>query len=219
MTVHGRRPLRHTLPLMELIEIIGWTGSAVLVVSLLQTRVVRLRLINLVGCLVLIGYNWVVGVWPMVGLNVVLAVINVVYLWRMLSTRHDERSYSVIEVDPDDRYLAHVLAVHREDIVRHNPGFVHDPAAGHASFLVVRGDETVGVVLVRDAGDGVAQVVLDYVTPRYRDLSPGEFVYRTSEVFTSRGYRKVLTPAGMVAPYYARIGFRQEGPHWALDLV
>ena len=69
---------------MNWIEVLGWVGSAILVVSLLQTRVLRLRWINLVGCLVLIGYNAVVGVWPMVGLNVVLALINVVYLWLSL---------------------------------------------------------------------------------------------------------------------------------------
>jgi hypothetical protein len=204
---------------MEIIEVIGWVGSAVLVISLLQTRVVRLRLINLVGCLILLGYNWVIGVWPMVGLNVVLALINVVYLWRLLSTRHDQRSYTVIEVEPEDRYLAHVLSVHGQDIARHNPGFTHDPSAEQAAFLVTRGDETVGVVLVQDAGEGVAQVVLDYVTPRFRDLSPGEFVYRTSEVFTSRGYRRVLTPSDMVSPYYAQLGFRRAGDRWALDLV
>jgi hypothetical protein len=203
---------------MDVIEIVGWVGSAVLVVSLLQTRVVRLRLVNLVGCLILLGYNWVIEVWPMVGLNVVLALINVVYLWRMVSTRHDDGSYTVIEVEPDDRYLQHVLSVHGADIARHNPGFTHDPASEQGAFLVVRGDETVGVVLVRDAGAGVAQVVLDYVTPRFRDLSPGEFVYRTSEVFTSRGFRRVLTPAGMVSPYYAHLGFQQEGDQWALDL-
>ena len=53
------------------LEIIGWVGSAILVVSLLQTNLHRLRWINLVGCVILVGYNAVLGVWPMVGLNVV----------------------------------------------------------------------------------------------------------------------------------------------------
>ena len=45
------------------LEAVGWIGSAVLVWSLLQTELHRLRIINLVGCLVLIVYNGVVGVW------------------------------------------------------------------------------------------------------------------------------------------------------------
>ena len=51
-------------------------------------------------------------------------------------------------------------------------------------------------MLVRDAGDGVAQVELDYVTPRFRDFTPGEFVYRRSGLFRDRGFRRVLTPPG-----------------------
>ena len=103
------------------LEAVGWIGSAVLVWSLLQTELHRLRIINLVGCLVLIVYNGVVGVWPMVGLNVVLAVINVVHLLRMRRERHDSGVYEVIEVAGDDEFLRHGLRVHEADIRRHNP--------------------------------------------------------------------------------------------------
>ncbi|MFK5690847.1 hypothetical protein ACI3EY_14385 [Ornithinimicrobium sp. LYQ92] len=203
---------------MNWIELVGWTGSAVLVVSLLQTRVLRLRGINLVGCLVLIGYNASVGVWPMVGLNVVLAVINIVYLWRMLRSRHDAASYTVLEVEPDDRFLGHVLDVHGEDIARHNDGFRYRPTAQDSAYLVLQGDVTVGVVLARDAGEGTAEVVLDWVTPSFRDFSPGEFVFGESGLFERRGFERVLSPAGMQHPYYERIGFREHGGRWVLEL-
>jgi hypothetical protein len=213
------------------LEVVGWTGSALLVWSLLQTRVLRLRAINLVGCLVLIGYNGALRVWPMVGLNVTLALINLWYLRRLLASRHDAGAYEVVEVRTDDAFLAHVLRVHAADIARFNPGFrpaAADPGPGSCAFLVVLGDtvggadhlgEVVGVVLVRDAGDGVAQVELDYVTRRFRDFTPGEFVYRRSDLFTDRGFRRVVTPPGMVAPYYPRLGFRRTGEAYTLDLV
>jgi hypothetical protein len=202
------------------LEVVGWTGSALLVWSLLQARVLRLRAINLLGCLVLIGYNGTLRVWPMVGLNVTLALINLWYLRRLLVSRHDAGAYEVVEVGTDDAFLAHVLRVHAGDIARFNPGF--RPAAvgtGACAFLVVLGDEVVGVVLVRDAGHGVAQVELDYVTRRFRDFTPGEFVYRRSDLFTGRGFRRVVTPPGMVAPYYPRLGFRRTGEAFTLDLV
>ncbi len=104
---------------------------------------------------------------------------------------------------PDDEYLRHVLRVHGADILQFQPDFVWDGAApGRLAFLVQRGDETVGVVLVRDDGDGVAQVLLDYVTPRYRDFSPGEFVWRRSNVLRDHGFTRVVTPADMVGAYY-----------------
>jgi hypothetical protein len=64
----------------------------------------------------------------------------------------------------------------------------------------------------------VAQVELDYVTPRFRDFTPGEFVYRRSGLFRDRGFHRVLTAPGMVAPYYEGLGFHREGDHWSLDL-
>jgi len=85
-----------------------------------------------------------------------------------------------------------------DDIDRFQPGFVWDGAApGHTAYFVERADETVGVVLVRDAGDGVAQVELDYVTPRFRDFSPGQFVFRSSGLFRDRGFRKDPTITAM----------------------
>lgn len=205
---------------MNWLDLIGWAGSALLVWSLLQARILRLRALNLVGCLVLIGYNAALAVWPMVGLNVVLAVINIWYLRKMLATRHDEETYQVVEVGVDDQFLAHTLRVHGADIARFNPGFHWPPgtAAERSAFLVVRADEVVGVVLYHAEPGGVAQIDLDYVTQRFRDFTPGEFVYRRSRLFTDRGFRRVVSPPGMVAPYYHRLGFRPEGDAYVLDL-
>jgi hypothetical protein len=205
---------------VTLLDIIGWAGSALLVWSLLQSRLLRLRALNLAGCLVLLGFNAAIQVWPMVGLNVVLAAINVWYLWRMLTTRHDAATYQVVEVRTDDEFLAHTLRLHHDDIVRFNPQFTWDDRTRRdaAAFLVVSGDEVVGVVVFRTVGDGVAQVVLDYVTQRYRDFTPGEFVYRQSRYFSERGCRTVITPPGMRAPYYDRLGFRRDGDVYVLTL-
>jgi hypothetical protein len=73
------------------------------------------------------------------------------------------------------------------------------------------------VVLFRVDG-GTARVELDYVTHRYRDFTPGEFVYRRSSLFTDRGCTTVVTPPGMVSPYYERLGFRRDGDSYVLDL-
>ncbi len=211
----------HAYPLrvdINWIEVFGWLGSGVLVISLLQTRVVRLRLINLLGSGMLGVYNLIIEVWPMVGLNVVLALINVVFLVKLFRTQHDADEYTVIEVEPDDSYLLYLLDVHRREIAQTDPSFT-GPATHQATFIILRGDETVGVVVIEDAGDGVAQVVLDWVTPRYRDLSPGEFVFRQSDVLTRRGFRQVLTSPDTRSPYYSRIGFAQSGDRYALDLT
>jgi len=205
---------------MGWLDVLGWAGSALLIFSLMQARVLRFRLLNLVACVILVIFNGLLGIWPMAAMNVALAGINLWFIRNLVSERHSEVAFEVLEVGPFDEYLRHTLRVHADDIERFQPGFVWNPTApGHTAYLVQRGDETVGVVLVGDAGDGVAQVELDYVTPRFRDFSPGEFVYRRSGLFRDRGFRKVVTPAGMVAPYYDRLGMRREGESYVLDLI
>lgn len=210
-----------TITYVSWIDAVGWGGSALLVWSLLQTRILRLRIWNLIGCIVLIVFNGWIRVWPMVGLNVVLAVINIWYLRSLFRTRHDAAAFDVVEVGMDDAFLAHTVRVHGADIARFNPGFrLPDDAGDRTAFLVVSGDETVGVVIIRpDAQDPtIARVELDYVTPRFRDFTPGEFVYRRSRMFSDRGFHTVVSPPGMLAPYYARLGFHREGDTYALTI-
>ncbi|MDQ5840290.1 MAG: YgjV family protein [Chloroflexota bacterium] len=204
---------------MGWLDVLGWAGSALLIYSLMQARVLRFRLLNLVACIVLVVFNGLLGIWPMVAMNVVLSGINLWFIRKLASERHNAAAFEVLEVGPHDAYLRHTLRVHADDIAKFQPGLVWEATGpGRTAYLVQRGDETVGMVLVRDAGDGVAQVELDYVTPRFRDFSPGEFVYRRSGLFRDRGFRKVVTPAGMVAPYYDRLGFHRDGESYVLDL-
>jgi hypothetical protein len=212
------------------VQALGWAGSALLVFSILQARVLRFRVLNLFACLILVVFNAILQIWPMVAMNVVLAAINLWFIRTLLSDRSDERAYDVLEVGADDTYLQHFLRVHAADIARFFPRFSEEWLGGErlrvpglegtrTAYLVQKGNETVGVVVVRDAGSGVAQVELDYVTPRFRDFSPGEFVFRRSGLFTERGFRRIVTPPGMVNPYYERLGFTRAGDSWTAELV
>ena len=190
---------------MTWLDALGWAGSALLVFSLAQARVLRFRILNLAACVVLVVFNWLLGIWPMVAMNLVLCGINLWFIRKLVTSRHDADVYEVLEVGPNDEYLRHVLRVHGAD-------------QGRSAYLVQRGDETVGVVLIRDAGDGTAQIELDYVTPRFRDFSPGEFVWRRSGLLKEDGYKRVVSPRHMVAPYYDKVGFHRADDVFVLDL-
>ncbi|MEZ5097579.1 MAG: hypothetical protein R2731_16690 [Nocardioides sp.] len=200
------------------LDLVGWGGSALLVYSLLQGRVLRFRVLNLVACLVLVLFNLLIEVWPMVAMNLVLCAINVWFIVRLLRDRHDDTAFEVLRVAPDDAYLRHLLKVHGSDIARFQPDF--DASAdlpGRAAFVVLRGDEAVGVVVVEKQRE-TAHVLLDYVTRRFRDFSPGEFVWRHSGLLHELGVRHVRTSPRMVGAYYDRVGFRREGDGWVLDV-
>ncbi len=196
-------------------EAIGWIGSVLLVVSLLQTRVLRLRVLNTVAGIVLVAYNAIIEVWPMVAMNVAIVIINLVFIAR-LRTAAEPTGYTLLEVAPTDEYLRHLLRVHESDIRHFNPGFVFDPAATDAhAFLLLRGDETAGVVLV-DGDADVARLHLDYVLPRYRDFTPAEYLYEGSGWFAEHGYREVVAPPRLRPndPYLERMGFTPRGRDW-----
>lgn len=201
------------------LDLLGWGGSALLVYSLLQGRVLRFRVLNLLACVVLVVFNLLIDVWPMVAMNLVLCAINLWFIVRLLRDRHDDAAFEVLGVGPEDAYLRHVLRVHAADIARFQPDFdLANDLPGRQAFIVLRGDETVGVVVVAREGD-TARVLLDYVTRRFRDFSPGEFAWRRSGLLAGLGVRRVVTSPRMVGAYYGQVGFRRDGESWVLDLA
>jgi len=205
------------------LEIIGWVGSVLVVVSLTQSQVLRFRWMNLTGSVVATFYNAVIEVWPFAAMNGAIAIINIYWLLRLHREANDPSVFKALVVSPDNAYLQHVLDAHSEDIQAHQPGFEPDPKVSpgdRTTLLVVRGDEAVGVVAVRDLGDGTGEVELDWVKPRFRNFTPGQFVYRDSGALPAAGFRSVtLTPHQATdTEYLRRAGFHEESDHWVREL-
>lgn len=210
---------------MVWLEVVGWAGSVVLVLSLAQARVLRFRALNLGASVVLAGYNLALGIWPMVAMNTVIVGIDLFHIARLLRSRDDASTYEVVPVGADEEYVRYLLRRHAADVERHNPGFAWDgDRPGRSAYLVLRQDETVGMVLLSEAGpaSGTARVELDYVLPRFRDFSVGKFVYRRGGLLAQRGYARLLAPTGRMVDaerYFPRVGFRREGGALVLDLA
>lgn len=196
-------------------EIIGWLGTGLVVVSMAQQRITRLRLINLAGSAILVGYNLWLGAWPMVALNVALSLIQIYHLNLLFRSRHDEAAYSVVAADPADEVVAHVIAQHGAEIRSFHPGF-RSPTDSSVAFLVLRADEILGLVLAR-VEDGTAILDVDYVTPTYRDFTPGEFVFSRSGIWQDLGVRTIRTGAGG-PDYYSNLGFERRDGAWELPV-
>lgn len=79
------------------IETIGWTGSALILVSVAQSRPRRLHLLNIGACITLTVYNAFIGAVPGIGLNAGLILVN---LWRLRSLHL--QSAAPVSVDPED---------------------------------------------------------------------------------------------------------------------
>jgi hypothetical protein len=210
------------------LEIVGWIGSILVIVSLTQARVLRFRWLNLAGAVLAVIYNVILAIWPFAAMNAVIAVIDIYWLRKLVGERHDPTAYSVVEVGPGDAYLGHVIGVHLDDIHTFQPSYAvpssDSPLEGDGrrwAFLVQRAEETVGAVVVRDVGLGTAVVELDYVTPRFRDFTPGEFVYSRSGVFAEHGVRRLVADKELATQtaYLLSVGFRDEAGAWIRDVA
>ncbi|NMR19260.1 hypothetical protein [Cellulomonas fimi] len=204
------------------LETLGWIGSALVVASLMLANVWRFRVLNLIGSLIATGYNVALGIWPFVAMNAAIAVVNIYWLVRLRRAQHEQPAYSLLEVGPENPYVTHLLQVRAAELRRAQPSF--DPnafVAGRSIFLTMAGEETIGLVAVRDDGRGVAYVELDVAMPRFRDLNPGAFVYSRGGPVAVRGFYRVVVSgaAGRPPGYFEKLGFERKGVDWVLDVT
>lgn len=210
---------------MSALSLFGWVSSALIIISLMQARILRFRVLNLAGAALATAVNALLEIWPFAAMNLVISVIDIYWIVRLTRERHDEAVYDVLEVDVDDSYLQHLLRVYSADLAETHPEFTtagsmsDQDQAARSAFLVQRGDQTAGLVLLRDAGGGTGEVQLDYVTENFRDFTPGEFVYRRSGIFAERGFTRLIAddlPAWR--DYYQRVGFHRVQDHWEREV-
>ncbi len=72
------------------IELIGYAGTAFVLISMLMTSVTKLRIFNLIGALFSLVYGLICHAMPVFVLNLCLAVINGVQIYRLYRTKKEE---------------------------------------------------------------------------------------------------------------------------------
>lgn len=70
-----------------MIEIFGYIGSILVVVSMLMSSVVRLRIINTVGAGISGTYSLIIGSFPMAIMNYCLVIINIYNLFKLAKSK------------------------------------------------------------------------------------------------------------------------------------
>lgn len=87
-------------------EIIGWTGSVLVVVSLMIPSVRRFRILNLTGSLIATIYNIYFGIWPYAAMNGVIVGIDAYWLIRLSQRKTTPpRGYAVVNAQASDPSL------------------------------------------------------------------------------------------------------------------
>ena len=189
------------------LELVGYAASALVAVSLMMSSILKLRVINLVGSLAFTAYGFLIGAYPVAAVNLFIVFINLYYLRQMLAARE---YFELLQVRPEIDYLRYFLRFHDAEIRRFQPDFAHAPAPHHLTFFVLR-DAVPAGVFIGEVRDGrTLRVLLDFVTPPYRDFRTGRYVFgEQAEFFRARGIEEIVSPAGSRehAAYLRRMGF------------
>ena len=196
-------------------EIIGYVGSAFVLASFLMASVVRLRVINSVGCVVSVVYGLLIHAYPTVIMNGALLIINIYFLLRM--SKQKSADYHADRAEAGDEFLHYFLAAHAEDIRKYFPAF---DGAAHGNYIRFSycGDKAAGLLMGDLSDDGELRITLDYTTPEYRDLSVGRWLF---ESLAGEGIRRavVAVPTREHDRYLLKMGFDREGEVYVKKLA
>ena len=89
-----------------IIEVTGYMGSFLVVLSMLMSSIVKLRMINTVGCCISATYALIIHSYPLALMNICLIAINIYNLIKLLKT---EQHYSLVCIDTKNPLLGYFL--------------------------------------------------------------------------------------------------------------
>ncbi len=162
------------MDLSMLIEMVGYLGSILVVVSMLMSSVMKLRVINTIGSGIFALYALIIHSYPTALMNVCLVTINI---YNLVKLGRKDQSYDLIDAKSDDGLLNYILDYYRDDIRKFFPDFTGGPRVLDQAYVVCCNGNPAGVLLGAERENGVVDVKLDYSVPAYRDCSVGKYLY------------------------------------------
>ena len=186
-----------------IIEIVGYIGSALVIVSMLMTSVVKLRVINIIGSLIFAIYSQIIHSYPTVAMQYCLIIINLVNLYKLYSM---QKEYSISKLDSKEKFVQTFLENNINDIKKYFPDFELQDTPADA-YYIYSNNNSVGILIGKPSGTPASlEVLLDYTTPAYRDTSAGKFLYQKLK---EQGITKVTarTNVEQHKKYLLKMGF------------
>lgn len=156
-----------------MIEIFGYIGSVMVVVSMLMSSIVKLRVINTIGSVISGTYAIICGALPLALMNICLIIINVYNLVKLLKSK---QVYDLVEAETEEGFVKYFVDRYAADIKTYFPGFDNLNLDGKKAYVVCCDGNPAGVLIGEKAVEKL-DVFIDYSTPAYRDCSVGTYLY------------------------------------------
>lgn len=158
---------------MNIVEVIGYVASILVAVSLTMSKILRLRIINLLGALAFTIYGFFLGAIPIFLVNGFIVIIDIYYLYKLIKHSDD---FDILHIDENHEYLTRFLNHYENDIKVFFPNFKEDNLKGNINFFILRNMQPVNLVSLNKQGNGIVEVVLDYTLRPYRDFLNGKYL-------------------------------------------
>lgn len=169
-----------------IIELAGYLGSTLVVISMLMSSVIKLRVINTIGSCISATYALIIHSYPLALMNICLIIINCYNLAKLLKS---EQQFDLIPANTDDAFLAYFIGSYKEDIIKYFPKNSLDASSCDTAYIVCCNAAPAGLLLGNISENGVLDITADYTTPTYRDCSVGKYLYSK---LPEHGIRKLV---------------------------
>lgn len=175
---------------MELnwIEIVGYTGSVLVAVSLMMKSMKKLRWINLIGAATFATYGLLLGAYPVFVLNGFITLVDVYYIFQMYSQKD---YFEILQVKPEAAFLKRFLEYHCSDIKNFFPNVSFMENEKPLIFFTLRNMLPVALFIGDMKKDNSLEIKLDYVVEGYRDFKIGRYNYKNTDIFKNQGIKKL----------------------------
>lgn len=196
---------------MEWQEIVGYTGSVLIALSLMMKNIVRLRKVNLFGASTFAIYGLLVSAYPVLVLNSFIALVDIYYL---VDVYRKKDAFSLMPVlDPNHPYLNKFLDFYSDDIKKFSPEFNRNKIEEANYYFILRNLVPVGIFIYKVRTNDEAEILLDYAIPDYRDLKNAKYLYYAASEFLKEKSIKILIAKSDVdkhRKYLKRVGFKED---------
>ena len=194
----------------NLLEWVGYAASLIVLVSLLMTSVKRLRWINLFGSLVFAVYGILIGAIPVGAMNAGIVLINAYFIYQMY-TKKDY--FTLLQMTNETEYFNHFMNFHKENM---KSFMIVDENLDNPNYLKIftlRNTVPAGLFICKILDTSTLEILVDYVTPAYRDFKIGTFLFEDQkDYFKNQGYQKLVSRPGNEKhqSYLKKMGFVEQ---------
>lgn len=166
------------------IDLLGYTASFIILVSLTMKSIVKLRWINAAGSLLFVVFAYLTRSAPTVVMNLGIIFIDLFFVLKISKVRAD---YDLVKAERGSAMLDFFYQKHRIDIEQIFGEAAFEDARGFSYFTC--NGEIAGLFAWKDVSPTECQILIDYVTPPYRDLKIGTWFFsKQLPFFQEKGY-------------------------------